>query len=175
MPPKTKGNKKQAGQWEKDTGDLPDPIAEATLASKLADHDLDKAANDAVEYEEMDHGGGLLAALRKNKNKRAKKGKAVEDVVDSSDPPGADRPTIESDLNGKAPQEATFEEEDVFTAPSKKGRDGKKQPEILSDDEEDEEGQEGGGLKSKREKEKEKKEREKARKKEQVRHIDLPR
>lgn len=170
MAPKKKGGKKQADDWEAELGETVDPIAEATEAAKKADQDNDDAegANGAAP-------SGLLAALRKNKDKRAKKGKATpNDFVDGEDPEAAVSTPPATDLDAKAPAEATFDddEDDIFSGPVKKGKGGKKQPEQTAEpaDNDDEE----GGLKSKKEKEREKKEREKARKKEQVRLLQYP-
>ena len=162
MAPKKKGGKKQADDWEAELGETIDPIAEATEAAKKAEQAED-AADDAGAAP-----GGLLAALRKNKDKRAKKGKtAPNDFVDGEDPDAAISTPPATDLDAKAPTEATFDDEDdIFSGPIKKGKGGKKaeQPAEPADKDEEE-----GGLKSKKEKEREKKEREKARKKEQVR------
>ncbi|KIV97960.1 translation initiation factor aIF-2 [Exophiala mesophila] len=161
MAPKKKGGKKQADDWEAELGETIDPIAEATEAAKKAEQAED-AADDAGAAP-----GGLLAALRKNKDKRAKKGKtAPNDFVDGEDPDAAISTPPATDLDAKAPTEATFDDEDdIFSGPIKKGKGGKKaeQPAPPADKDEEE-----GGLKSKKEKEREKKEREKARKKEQA-------
>lgn len=169
MAPKKKGGKKQADEWEADLGETIDPVAQATADAKTAE-----AEQDAAE-EQMNGGGGggLLAALRKNKDKRAKKGKPViNDFVDGEDPNGAVPSPSATDLDAKAPAEATFADDgddDVFAGNAKKGKGGKKQQETpAAEDEEDAE--EGGVVKSKKEKEREKKEREKQRKKEQVSH-----
>ena len=167
MAPKKKGGKKQGDDWEADLGETIDPIAQATQDAKNADADADGATNGADDGEEA---GGLMAALRKNKRNRAKKGKVDNDFVEGEDPAQTASPAPEADLNGKAPEEATFDDEDVFAGTgAKKGKGGKKQsekpaPAPASDDEE------GGGLKTAKEKEKERKERERQRKKEQVCH-----
>jgi translation initiation factor 5B len=164
MAPKKKGGKKQADDWEADLGETIDPIAQASADAQKADGDQDGA-----EDGEMNGGGGLLAALRKNKEKRAKKGKAVlNDFVEGEDADGAAPTPPTADLDAKAPTEATFDdnEEDVFAGNVKKGKGGKKQQETAAAGEDD--GDEGGGVKSKKEKEREKKEREKQRKREQV-------
>lgn len=165
MAPKKKGGKKQADDWEADLGETIDPIAQATADAKKVEANADGAANGADDGEEA---GGLMAALQKNKRKRAKKGKVDNDFVEGEDPTETEPPAPEVDLPAKAPEEATFDDEDVFagTGP-KKGKGGKKQlekpvPAPANDDEE------GGGLKTAKEKEKERKEREKQRKKEQV-------
>jgi translation initiation factor 5B len=168
MAPKKKGAKKQADDWENDLGETPDPIAVPTEQAKAADTEPDGGQNGEVNSEELG-GGGLLAALKKNKAKRAKKGKSTEDFVEGEDPTAAEPAAAEVDLNAKAPEEATIDDEDIFAAPSKKGKGGKKQPEKPASVDADSDKDDGGGLKSKKEKEKEKKEREKQRKKEQVR------
>ena len=164
MAPKKKGGKKQEEDWEADLGETIDPIAQATQDAKDAEAEADGANGDANGAP----AGGLLAALRKNKNKRQKKGKVDQDFVEGEDPTQTEPPAPEPDLNGKAPEEATFDDEDVFAGPGKKGKGGKKQPAKQAPEPADDEEEEGGGLKSKKEKEKEKKEREKARKKEQA-------
>jgi translation initiation factor 5B len=171
MPPKKKGAKKGADDWEAELGEIPDPIAAATQAAKE-----ETAAK--VEDEEDLGGGGLLAALKKNKAKKQKKGKIVqEDYVDGEDPPdvngvnGHVATEATDDLTTKAPEEATAD--DLFAEPTK-GKGGKeKQTKVDAKpaEDEDEELGEDGKVKSKKEKEKEKKEREKQRKKEQVGHI----
>ncbi|KAI9663160.1 MAG: hypothetical protein M1821_008208 [Bathelium mastoideum] len=180
MPPKKKGGKKKDDDWDADLGETVDPIAQAEAEAKQAD-----AAEDAEEDEFAGGGGGLLAALKKNRGKKAKKGKVVEDFVEGEDPPGPDGvdgadPAAGMNLESKAPEEATMDDEDVFGAPTKKGKGGKaggkqtQQQKAKKDEDEDEaEAEEdedgaGGKLKTKKEKEKEKKEREKQRKKEQA-------
>jgi translation initiation factor 5B len=160
MAPKKKGAKKAQDDWESELGEVADPIAEATKNAKATD-----AAEDAAGDDDM--GGGLLAALRKNRAKKVKKGKHVEDFVEGEDPM-ADNDAPAVDLAAKAPQEATMDDEDVFGQPVKKGKGvkGKAKPDEAADDEEERHAD--GRLKTKKEKEKEKKEREKQRKKEQV-------
>jgi translation initiation factor 5B len=164
MAPKKKGGKKQADDWEADLGETIDPIAQATEDAEKADAAVDGEADGAAA-------GGLLAALRKNKNKRAKKGKLDNDFVEGEDPAqtGPHAPEPEANFNDKAPEEATFDDEDIFADTGKKGKGGRKQAEKPAPEPADDDDEEGGGLKSKKEKEKEKKEREKQRKKEQVR------
>ncbi len=168
MAPKKKGGKKQADDWEADLGETIDPTAQATEDAKNAEGDTDGAVtNGPADGEEA---GGLLAALRKNRRNRAKKGKVDNDFVEGEDPTQTESPAPAANLDGKAPEEATFDDEDVFAgAGGKKGKESKKQPEqpasALAKDDED-----GGGLKSAKEKERERKEREKQRKKEQVCH-----
>jgi translation initiation factor 5B len=171
MAPKKKGNKKAQDDWEADLGETVDPIAQAEERAKE-----EEAAKDADE-EPM--GGGLLAALKKNRGKKAKKGKVVEDFVEGEDPidgsaNGDAIADVETDIAAKAPQEATFDDdvEDIYSGPAKKGKGGKggKQPEKVEEPNDDdvEERDASGRVKTKKEKEKEKKEREKQRKKEQA-------
>ena len=167
MAPKKKGGKKQDDDWEADLGETPDPMAAVTDEAKAVEAEQDGEPNGDGNEEEAG-GGGLLAALKKNKAKRAKKGKPVEDFVEGEDPTSTEAAAPEVDLNGKAPEEANLDDEDVFAAPTKKGKGGKKQPEKAVEEEADDDKDDGGGLKSKKEKEKERKEREKQRKKEQV-------
>jgi translation initiation factor 5B len=167
MAPKKKGGKKPADDWENDLGETPDPIAAATEQAKATEAERNEGQHDEVNGEELG-GGGLLAALKKNKAKRAKKGKPVEDFVEGEDPTAPEPAPAEVDLAAKAPEEATLDDEDVFAGPSKKGKGGKKQPEKAAPADADSDREDGGGLKSKKEKEREKKEREKQRKKEQV-------
>ncbi|RMJ28900.1 Translation Initiation Factor [Aspergillus sp. HF37] len=159
MPPKKKGSKRQEEDWEADLGEAP-PAAEPAPAE-------DQDGQPAEDGEEDGGGGGgLLAALRKNKNKRAKKGKPVNDFVEGEDGAAQDADG-DADFAAKAPEEGNLEDEDVFAAAAKKAPKGQK----------------GGGkaaapvkeepdgdtrVKSKKEKEKEKKEREKQRKREQA-------
>jgi translation initiation factor 5B len=170
MAPKKKGGKKQADDWENDLGETPEPIAAPNEQAKATDAEHDGGQNGEVNGEELGE-GGLLAALKKNKAKRAKKGKPVEDFVEGEDPTATEPAPTEVDLDAKAPEEATIDDEDVFAAPSKKGKGGKKQPEKPDSVDADSDKDDGGGLKSKKEKEKEKREREKQRKKEQVRFL----
>ena len=169
MAPKKKGNKKADDDWEAEAlGESTDPIAVATQEAKAADV--------AKEKEDADFGGGgLLAALKKNKQNKKRKGKAVEDdFADGEDPLTTDNANTYAgqsslDTTVKAPVEATAD--DLFDAPAAeakvaKARPSKKAPATPANDDVSE--LEGGGLKSKKEKEKEKKEREKQRKKEQV-------
>jgi translation initiation factor 5B len=171
MAPKKKGNKKAQDDWEADLGETVDPIAQAEERAKE-----EEAAKDADE-EPM--GGGLLAALKKNRGKKAKKGKVVEDFVDGEDPSGAGADgdaaaDADVDIASKAPEEATFDDDvdDIYSGAVKKGKGAKggKQPEKAEEPNDDdvEERDASGRVKTKKEKEKEKKEREKQRKKEQA-------
>lgn len=160
MAPKKKAANKQADDWEAELGEIPNAAPEATKSEE---------ANE--EQEDEMGGGGLLAALKKNKNKRAKKGKNVDDVVQGEDPPATDGTVHDVGLNGKVPDEADPHKDDVFAGASRKGKPGKKGLEKPGEDAVDGGKDDEGGLKSKKEKEKEKKEREKQRKKEQVRKV----
>lgn len=182
MPPKKKGGKKAADDWDDGLGETPDPIAEATQQAKEEEAANDKAAEE-VDPDEEFGGGGLMAALKRNRGKKVKKGKKVQDFDEDlgEDPPGAGDGAQSvpgeagtPDLESKAPEEA--DAEDLF-GPAKgkpgKGKPGGKQQAKGKagegdDDEDEDENGEGGGVKSKKQKEKEKKEREKARKKDQV-------
>ncbi|KAJ5084679.1 Mitochondrial translation initiation factor IF-2 [Penicillium alfredii] len=145
MAPKKKGNKRQEDDWEAELGEAA-PGAEAPAEDQPQEEGEDDAGM----------GGGLMAALKKNKAKKAKKGKPTNDFVEGEDA-GA-----EADLASKQPEEGTFDEDDVFA--------GKKQKPIKAvappQPAEPEEGE--FRVKTKKEKEKEKKEREKQRKKEQA-------
>lgn len=155
MAPKKKGGKKQADDWDADMGETIDPIAQATADAKQVEADQDAA-------EEEVNAGGLMAALRKNRDKRAKKGKPVNDFVEGEDADSAAPTPPAEDFAAKAPAEATLDDEDdVFAGNAKKNKGNKKQADDADDGE-------GGGVKSKKEKEREKKEREKQRKKEQA-------
>ncbi|PWY95521.1 hypothetical protein BO94DRAFT_571101 [Aspergillus sclerotioniger CBS 115572] len=149
MAPKKKGNKRQEEDWEAELGEsAPAPGGEA------------EAPADAAPAEEEASSGGLLAALRKNKNKKAKKGKPANDFVEGEDA-GQDA-NEGADFASKQPEEGTFDEDDVFA--------GKAKPKKAAAPEPKQEAEEEGGfrVKSKKEKEREKKEREKQRKKEQA-------
>ena len=168
MAPKKKGNKKQQDDWEAELGETVDPIAQATEEAKA-----EEADNDAAE-EDQGGAGGLMAALRKRKDKKGKKGKPTNDFVQGEDDgqvDGAEEAGPEPvDLSAKAPEEATMDDEDLFDQPTKKGKGGKASKKVEEEEEEqdDQEEDTGGRVKTKKEKEREKKEREKARKKEQV-------
>ncbi|MCJ1468241.1 hypothetical protein MMC07_006869 [Pseudocyphellaria aurata] len=176
MPPKKKGNKKANDDWEAELGESIDPIAAATQAAKDAETAQDVEAAQEDQDDGLGAGGGLLAALKKNKSKKQKKGKVVDgDYVIGEDPPARDAvnglegvDNIETST-AKAPQEATSE--DLFGAPTTKAKGGKgKQNKVEEAPKDNEDGsdEEEGTLKSKKEREKEKREREKLRKKEQA-------
>ncbi|KAJ5183307.1 hypothetical protein N7492_000923 [Penicillium capsulatum] len=145
MPPKKKGNKRQEEDWEADLGEAaPDASAPQT----------DEPQDGANGEDDNEMAGGLMAALRKNKAKKAKKGKA-NDFVEGEDPA--------ADLTSKQPEEGNFDEDDVFSGKPKKPT---KEAPAAKPAAAEEDGE--FRVKSKKEKEKEKKEREKQRKKEQA-------
>lgn len=170
MAPKKKGNKKADDDWEAELGETVDSIT--VTASEAPE------VNSSKDMEEDGNigGGGLMAAIRKNKSKKQKKGKAVEeDYVEGNDPPEANGVNGLPELNGiddlaaKAPEDATAD--DLFDAQANKVKGGKGKQgkgEEKSADEDEDSADEGGKMKGKKEKDKEKKEREKQRKKEQV-------
>jgi translation initiation factor 5B len=162
MPPKGKKNKKQQDDWEADLGETIDPVANATEAGN------DENA-EAADEEDGAMAGGLMAAMRKNRDKKKKKGKFVQDFVEGEDP-SADDASPAPEPVVEAPAEANMDDE--FAMPDKKGK-GKggnnaKGGKPAKDDEDDEERAADGHIMTKKEKEKAKKEREKQRKKEQV-------
>lgn len=154
MAPKKKGNKKQQDDWEADLGETITPT----------NGQAENAETSPAAEGEDEMGGGLLAALRKNRSKK-KKGKGADNDFVEGEDPAADEA---ADFASKAPEEGTFDEDDVFAGNAKPKPSAKK--ETAQPKEQDA----GDGLrvKSKKEKEKEKKEREKQRKKEQVRDQD---
>jgi len=161
MPPK-KAAKKQRDDWEAELGESA-PAANGLPAEVTKDvkpDDLDGGEEDTGM------GGGLLAALKKNKSKKAKKGKVVDnDFVEGEDLEAATNGA--ADLTSKQPEEATLDDEDdIFAGPPKKSKAGAEKGGVEENTEEADE--EGAKVKSKKEKEREKKEREKQRKKEQA-------
>jgi translation initiation factor 5B len=147
MAPKKKGNKRQEADWEAELGETAAPTE-----APAEDQAQDGGENGT---EEEAGGGGLMAALRKNKARKAKKGKPVNDFVEGED--------AGADLASKQPEEGSFDEDDVFAGKvTKPIKEAAPAPAPASDEGE-------FRVKSKKEKEKEKKEREKQRKKEQVR------
>ena len=161
MAPKKKGAKKQADDWENELGETPTAVNTQEQQAESGE-----AKNEAeVNPEEEFGGGGLLAALKKNKTKKAKKGKPVDDFVEGEDPPSFNGvETTPALTDTKDPQEATFEDGDTVA----KLAGGKKSFPSAARDDADDDVDEGGKLMSKKEKEREKKEREKQRKREQV-------
>ncbi|KAI1493500.1 hypothetical protein F5X96DRAFT_621433 [Biscogniauxia mediterranea] len=161
MPPKKKGNKKAADDWEAELGES---IAPANDAAEAAPADAEENQD-----EEAAPVGGLMAMMKKNREKRKKKGLS-EDFVDGS--AGA---TSEPAPAPKAPEEATMEDE--FALPEKKGKGGKQNKQqpaakpsaaAAAAAAGDDEGGDGMKMLTKAEKEKLKKEREKQRKREQA-------
>ncbi|RAL09845.1 putative mitochondrial translation initiation factor IF-2 [Aspergillus homomorphus CBS 101889] len=160
MAPKKKGNKRQEADWEAELGES----APAT-ASPPAE---DAAAAPADEGEDSGMGGGLLAALRKNKAKKGKKGKPANDFVEGEDASAdANGAAAADDFASKQPEEGGFDDEDdVFSGkakPNKKAAAAAAPAPKAADEDEGE-----FRVKSKKEKEREKKEREKQRKREQA-------
>ncbi|PYI00153.1 hypothetical protein BO71DRAFT_393771 [Aspergillus ellipticus CBS 707.79] len=154
MAPKKKGNKRQEEDWEADLGEAA-PVAGGA----------ETPAEEAPAEEEAPAAGGLLAALRKNKNKKAKKGKPANDFVEGEDASTDANDGGAADFASKQPEEGTFDEDDVFAGNAKPKKAAA--PAAAAPKEPEEE--EGGfRVKSKKEKEREKKEREKQRKKEQA-------
>lgn len=176
MAPKKKGTKKGNDDWEADLGESVNPATAATKDDEVTPN-ADEGPGKQNDVDGIG-GGGLLAALKKNKSRKQKKGKAVnEDYLDGEDPPGIDGIGEAENLATKEPQEATAEE--LFTPPVSKPLKGDKGKQVALNEapketpedaprEEDGSGYEGGTVKSKKEKEKERKEREKQRKKEMV-------
>lgn len=167
MAPKGKKGKKQQDDWEAELGED---------ASTQQNGDVVEQENPepVAGADEEVGGGGLLATLKKNKDKRKKKGKQDNDFVEGEDLAAivnGDAPSqVEAEIANKAPEEATLDDVDAFAESNdKKGKGGRKEPaKPLDEDDDDNDSNVGGGVKSKKEKEKEKKEREKARKREQV-------
>ena len=160
MAPKKKGNKRQEEDWEAELGE----------AAPGADGDTqDKPDETPADGEDEAAGsGGLLAALRKNKNKKAKKGKPINDFVEGEDPAAEEGGADANDFSNKAPEEGTFDdEEDVFAGKAQKSAKAAAAAAKAEAAAQEPEG-DGFRVKSKKEKEKEKKEKEKQRKREQV-------
>lgn len=155
MPPKKKTNKKGGDDWEADLGET-------------APHVEDAAPNAATEAGEDEFpAGGLMAAMKKNRNKKKAKGKPADDLGDAN---GGETPVEEGssfDPSIKAPDEATMDDE--FSLPNTKTKIKGPEKSAPAEDEGDEERGADGRVMTKKEKEKAKKEREKQRKKEQVR------
>jgi translation initiation factor 5B len=144
MAPKKKGNKRQEEDWEADLGESAPAVEAPTEEAQEEDNEEAPV-------------GGLMAALRKNKAKKAKKNKN-NDFVEGEDPTPAD------DLASKQPEEGNFDDDDVFAGKKTKPIKDIVKPEPAAEEPEAGEFR----VKSKKEKEREKKEKEKQRKKEQV-------
>ncbi|KAK2613445.1 hypothetical protein N8I77_000360 [Diaporthe amygdali] len=155
MAPKKKGNKKGQDDWEAELGES---IAPANGDGAPAPENGDAAGAE----EDAPAAGGLMGLMRKNKERRKKKGLPE---LEGEDAPGAE--PAEPAEPTAAPAEANIEDE--FALPEKKGKGGKgKQqakpaPAAKGDDDE---ADASGRVLTKAEKEKLKKEREKQRKKE---------
>lgn len=167
MPPKKQGKNQQQDDWEAELGESITP-ADGTTSPANGEENAD-----AKDGDDADDGGGLLAALKKNRSRKAKKGKG-DDFVEGEDPTAADTADA-AGQDPKQPEEGTFDDEDdVFAGNAMQGKavaaaaaDKKKQQQDENEDT-------GGKMKSKKEKEKERKEKEKQRKKEQVRTFQFP-
>ena len=163
MPPKKGKKGKAADNWEDELGE--------SIAPANGDAAPPAEPETAAAGEEDDEAPatGLMAMMRKNREKRKKKGLS-EDFVDP-DANKASEPI--EDLTAKAPVEANADDE--FALPEKKGKGGKggKQQPAKAAANADDVGEDGRML-TKAEKEKLKKEREKQRKKEQVRSSHMP-
>ncbi|KAL4871607.1 hypothetical protein BDV12DRAFT_24973 [Aspergillus spectabilis] len=153
MAPKKKGNKKQEEDWEAELG-------ESIPAAGGESPDQEASAAEAGEGEATGGAGGLLAALRKNKTKKAKKGKQ-NDFVEGED--ATEEANGKVDFASKQPEEGTFDEDDVFA-----GKKNKPVKAAAPPPQEPEDDDSGPRVKTKKEKEREKKEREKQRKREQA-------
>lgn len=184
MAPKGKKGKKQQDDWENELGE---DVAQTNGGEKEGEQPDVPQAQEAGEDDMGGGGGGLLAMLKKNKEKRKKKGKQDNDFVegeDIADLANGEEPATNGDaIANKAPEEATFDDDDVFAGNANKK--GKKGPaaaaKAVEEDDDDNDsvasGAVVGSVKSKKEKEKERKEREKQRKREQVsttRSVVLP-
>ncbi|KAL2373370.1 translation initiation factor 5B [Blastomyces gilchristii SLH14081] len=164
MAPKKKGGRKQQEDWEAELGETIPPTDAAAAGENGNDATNDANANDNNNDDDDGMSGGLLAALKKNRSRKAKKGKD-NDFVEGEDPMAAD--AAAATVKSKEPQEASFEDEDdVFSGNAAARQRAKDKAAAMK--EKAKEAEEGGRLKSKKEKEKEKKEREKQRKKEQA-------
>ncbi|TDZ28809.1 Eukaryotic translation initiation factor 5B [Colletotrichum spinosum] len=152
MAPKKKGNKARANDdWENELGESIAP------APATADGEAEQPAE-----EDEAAPGGLMATMRKNREKRKKKG--IEDTTVPEPTPELESPPSLAD---KAPEEANMDDE--FALPEKKGKGGKgKQAAAPAPKADDDAGDGSGRVLTKAEKEKLKKEREKQRKKEQA-------
>jgi translation initiation factor 5B len=156
MAPKKGKKKVQDDDWEAELGESIVPQAEAA-----AEPQPEEAAGDDDAM-----GGGLMAALQRRGKKKNKKGANAE--VEGEDPPAE---AESAGFEDKAPQEANFDDDDVFAGNygKKKGKGGaaaavaQKADEPATPPADD-----GPRVKTKAEKEREKKEKEKQRKKELV-------
>ncbi|RDA85609.1 hypothetical protein CP532_0900 [Ophiocordyceps camponoti-leonardi (nom. inval.)] len=149
MPPKKKGSdKKGYDDWENELGESIAPSQDAASNDPSSD-----PAGDNVDS--SSGGGGLMAMLRKNKEKR-KKGFQGD---------GLDRNEETQSSNAAPSKETSGAQEE---ASNKKGKADKGKPSSAKNDEADDSLGTDGRILTKSEKEKLKKEREKQRKKEQA-------
>lgn len=153
MAPKKKGNKKADDNWEAELGEpIAPPEAAAEAKAEEAAPEEDAPVND------------LMAAIQRRKKKKNKGGD--QDFVQGEDPT-ADGAS--GGLESKAPEEANFDEDDVFAGNFNKKKGKAAAPAAEKKDDEVKEADDGAPkVKTKAEKEKEKKEKEKQRKKELV-------
>jgi translation initiation factor 5B len=150
MAPKKKGNKKAQDDWEADLGESIAPAAPAA-----------QPENGAPEEDGEEGSGGLMAMLRKNKQKRKDKGLPEVQAAETPEPEAVPQVAQEANVD------------DEFALPEKKGKGGNKGKQPPKKNEPapaaaDDDGDGTGRVLTKAEKEKLKKEREKQRKKEQV-------
>jgi translation initiation factor 5B len=160
MAPKKGKKKVQDDDWEAELGESIAPQADAPADPQPEEAGAD---DDAM-------GGGLMAALQRRGKKKNKKGANAD--VEGEDP------TAEPAAGGfedKAPQEANFDDDDVFAGNygKKKGKGGAAAAE-KNDAPATPPADDGPRVKTKAEKEREKKEKEKQRKKELVSVVMLP-
>ncbi|PHH81722.1 hypothetical protein CDD83_3490 [Cordyceps sp. RAO-2017] len=155
MAPKKRSVNAAQENWEVELGGQ-------TVVSPVTSDDGPAAADLVGNPEETSGGcGGLMAMLRKNKEKRKKKGLQYDDSAQDKDQGFIPAP----DQTCKAPQEALMDE---FALPDKKGKGGGKGKQAAEHNELEDDDVKGGRILTKAEKEKMKREREKQRKKEQA-------
>jgi hypothetical protein len=157
MAPKKKGNKKAQDDWEADLGESVVPQNDGVDGAASPTEEAAAPPEEAL--------GGLMASLQR-RNKKKKKNQQ-QDWIEGEDPlaDGDDQRQAPVDLASKAPEEANFEDDDVFAGNYKtKGKAAAEKKEAAAEEKKDE----GPRVKTKAEKEKEKKEKEKQRKKELV-------
>ncbi|KAF2799842.1 hypothetical protein K505DRAFT_293872 [Melanomma pulvis-pyrius CBS 109.77] len=153
MAPKKKGNKKADDNWEAELGE---PIAPPEVATEAK-------AEEATPEEDAPV-NDLMAAIQRRKKKKNKGGDQDQDFVQGEDPiaDGAS-----GGLESKAPEEANFDEDDVFAGNFNKKKGKAPVPAAEKKDDEVKDADDGAPkVKTKAEKEREKKEKEKQRKKE---------
>ncbi|KAI1825908.1 hypothetical protein F4861DRAFT_499371 [Xylaria intraflava] len=159
MPPKKKGGKKAAEDWEADLGESIAPANGDVPAAVAADAPGENAEEGDAPV------GGLMAMMKKNREKRKKKGLSEDFVDGESAQATAPEP---ANAGFQAPQEAAMEDE--FALPEKKGKGAKQNkaqpPAKAPAANTDGDAADSGRLLTKAEKEQLKKEKEKQRKKE---------